>query len=142
MVDDSVPSGIDVHKPAPPRSDEATAQDYLDQLAAELRDRGLRVAVKTPALTATNIAVTSQDRPSEATSLRLCQSVLIRHFEGLGFYWCWVFPSMRSAVRGVPTPPPKIRPMRRASDIVGAADRIVNVVRLQDDELVRSARGV
>jgi hypothetical protein len=114
--------------------DAARAQAYLDRLAAELEARGLKVAAKLPALTATNPGAAGRDAQGKAMSPGLKQSVLIREYEGAGLTWCWVFEALRSAERGVPTAPPEVEPMCPAGEITRAADLIANVIRLRDTE--------
>jgi hypothetical protein len=111
-------------------ADDARAQALMGQLVDELKERGLEVAAKLPALTATNPAARV-----DALSPGLVQQVLLRFLEGRGFTWCWVWPGFRSAERGAPKPAPDIEPMCPADDIVRAADLLANVLRLRDDEL-------
>jgi hypothetical protein len=115
---------------------DARTQVYLDQLVAGLNGRGLQVVAKLPELIVRNPAVSGDGPEGRAMSPGLGQKVLIRNEEGRGLTWCWVWPSLRSAERGVPTPPPEIEPMCPAEQIERAADLITNVVCLRDPELV------
>jgi hypothetical protein len=110
-----------------PDGERECAEAYLRELVAVLLDRGLVVAAKLPALTVKNPAVSGQDPKG--------QQVLIQYYEGRGLYWCWVWPGLHSGERGAPTPEPEVTRMCPAEDIVEAARRITNVVRLRDTEL-------
>jgi hypothetical protein len=115
-------------------TDAATAQRYLDQLTVALQARGLKAVAKMSALSVRNAAVTGQDPRGEAMTPGLSQGILIRNYEGRGLTWCWIWPALRPAERGVPTPPPEVEPICPAPDIQFAADRIANVVRLHSEE--------
>lgn len=119
-------------------SDYARVQG-LDQLADELRDRGLKVTVKVPALTSANSAATNWDGLSDPVSPRLCQSVQLRNSEDSGLTWYWEFAALPPAVRDVSMPPPDVEPMNEAKDIIGAADRVEKVVRLKGETTGRGA---
>jgi hypothetical protein len=108
-------------------SDDAIAKGYVDRLVDELRRRGLRVAAKLPALTVMNPALSGVDSKG--------QQVLIRHCEGRGLMWYWVWPGLRPALRGEPMPKPEVEPMCPAEEIQTAADRITKVVRLDASDL-------
>jgi hypothetical protein len=114
----------------------ADAQAYMGQLTAALKDRGLQVAAKLPALTVRNPAVSGSDPQGRALSPGLTQGVLIRNYKGRGLTWCWVWPGMPPAERDAPLPSPEIEPMCPAEQIERAADLINNVVRLRETQLV------
>jgi hypothetical protein len=121
-------------EPVVPEGERERAEAYLRELVAVLVDRGLVVAAKLPALTVKNPAVSGQDPKG--------QQVLIRYYEGLGLFWCWVWPGLHSGERGTPAPPSEVEPMCAAGYIQRAADLITNVVHLRDDELARSSGDV
>ena len=108
-------------------ADTTDAQPYMDQLVALLTKFGLRVAAKLPALSVKDPAVSAQDPRG--------QQVVIRNYEGLGLTWCWVWPALRAAMFGEPTPPPEVEPMCPAEEVERAARLIVNVVRLRDPHI-------
>ena len=117
-----------------PDGERERAEAYLRELVAVLLGRGLVVAAKLPALAVKDLAVSGQDPKG--------QHVLIRYFKGLGLFWCWVWPGLPSGERGAPAPEPEVTRMCPAEDIVEAARRITNVVRLRDNELAVRAGDV
>lgn len=123
-------------------SDVTRAQAYLDQLVAELENRGLEVAAKFPVLAVRNPAASGEDPQGRAMSPGLGQRVLIRDEEGRGLTWCWEWPGMRPAERGAATPEPEVEPMCPAENIDQAANRITNVVRLREPELAEGGGDV
>ena len=102
-------------------------QGYMDQLVTELERRGFRVAAKLPVLTVKNPALSGVDPKG--------QQVLITNYEDRGLTWCWIWPALRPALPGMPTPEPEVEPMCPAEDIEAAANRITNVVCLGVAEL-------
>jgi hypothetical protein len=110
----------------------ATAQAYMDQLVAELEDRGLQVTAGLLAMAVKNPAVAGTDPRGSLISPGMTQEVLLLDRENLGLTWWWVWPGMRSGERGAPVPLSQIEVMCPADDIELAAKRILNVVRLRD----------
>lgn len=110
------------------------AQGYVDQLVAELGDRGLQVTARVLGLAIKNPAVAGTDAAGRSMSPGMAQEVLLLDRPKLGLSWWWVWPGMDSGERGAPEPPSQIEALCPAGDIEFAADRIVKVVRLRDRE--------
>lgn len=101
-------------------------QAYVDRLVSELRERGLLASVELPSVTVKDPGLSGQDPQG--------QQVCIQEREGAGLTWWWVWPALRPALCGEPTPPPDLEPLCPAEGIDTAADRITKVVRLRAPE--------
>jgi hypothetical protein len=115
-------------------ADVTRAQTHAERLVAALKSHGLVVAGRLPMFSVRNPAVAGEGPQGTTMSPGLGQQILIRNYENLGLTWCWVWPSLRSAERDVPTPPPEIEPMCPIEDIDEAVRRIAVVLHIRDDE--------
>lgn len=105
-------------------------ETYADRLVFELRERGLRASVELPNVTVKDPGLSGQDPQG--------QQVRIQEKEGAGLIWWWVWPALRPALRGEPTPPPELEPLCPAEAIDTAAELITKVVRLRAPECLNS----
>lgn len=107
------------------------AEEHLERLAAALRVYGFTITVAPPSLIARNPDADPTHPKGATLSNGLAQEVLLR--EGAGqFTWCWVWPGLRPARRGDPTPPPEIEPIGPAEDITNTARLIAKVIRIDE----------
>ncbi|MCO6009459.1 hypothetical protein NE236_31260 [Actinoallomurus purpureus] len=105
------------------------AEEHLQRLAAALRTHGFTVTVSPPALIARNPDTDVTYPKGATTGNGLAQEVLLREQAGQ-LAWCWVWPGLRPAQHGAPTPSPEIEPIGPAEDITNTARLIAKVIRV------------